>query len=327
MPSPAAEAHLKAMEDKYAPAEAAMLANATPAVLYTHHVMGVYKQYDQLGRVNAVSHNHHNAHAILSKLVDHALFAMRACVQCEEAASGERVAIEDHQGLALLFDNVSAEVANGDYEKATNALEIFLANALSVVSLKAAELHHATHGAVAGDLQFLAAILQDHYIHRDKYVNKYAPGSLGHVQLLIRNGKYAEASDALHAHMAASLESMHATATGLLNVSANASGHVTEALSAQALELVRNYNQDRHNGWVPIAEAPTEEGSVADLWVVSPSGVGERVTDCFVAGGKWVTWDIHHSGHDTPGSNGGNITHFRLAPQPPRTPPTAEVSQ
>lgn len=253
MPSPAAEAHQKEMQDKFAPAEAAMLKNATPPVLYTHHVMGVYTQYDLLGRVNAVSNNHHNARPVLARLVDHALFAMKACVQAEAEEAKFRgrpePEIADHHGIALILDGVSEAVAEGDYVKATVQLEQFMATALHLTIKHAKALNHATHGAVAGDLIHMASVLQDHYIYTDKYVNRHSQG----------------------------------------------------------------------DNWLPIADAPTEEDAVADLWVTYPDGSGERVTDCFVADGKWMTWDIHQSGHTTPGS-GVNpvITHFRLAPQPPK---------
>lgn len=178
MPSPAAEAHQKEMQDKFAPAEAAMLKNATPPVLYTHHVMGVYTQYDLLGRVNAVSNNHHNARPVLARLVDHALFAMEACVQAEAEEAKFRgrpePEIADHHGIALILDGVTEAVAEGDYVKATVQLEQFMATALHLTIKHAKALNHATHGAVAGDLIHTASVLQDHYFYPDKYVNRHS---------------------------------------------------------------------------------------------------------------------------------------------------------
>lgn len=177
MPSPAAEAHQKEMNNKFAPAKEAMLKNATPSVLYTHHVMGVYEQYDLLGRVNAVSNNHHNARPILERLVDHALFAMKACVEAEaeEARRTGKAApeIADHHGIALVLDRVSEAVADGDYVRASENLERFLGVAIATTLKVGKQLSHATHTAVAGDIISLADRLQDHYLYPEKYVNGY----------------------------------------------------------------------------------------------------------------------------------------------------------
>ncbi len=151
MPSPAAEAHAKLMNDKFGPVNEAILKDASPSILYTHHVMAVYKQYDQLGRIDAVSHNHHNSNPVLAKLVDHALFAMRACVQQEALNAPYRNVpvgeLQDHHRIALELDDVSAAIANGDYNAAASAVETFLFSALQLARENIEKIVHATHGA------------------------------------------------------------------------------------------------------------------------------------------------------------------------------------
>lgn len=165
MPSPAAEAHTQAMEEKFGPINEAILENGTPNILYTHHVMAVYKQYDQLGRINAVSNNHHNANPVLARLVDHALFAMRACVEQEAINAtysrdpnlvlGE---LQDHHRIALELDDVSAAIAGGDYNAAATAVETFLFSALQLARENIEKIVHATHGAAGRTEQ---AIIED----------------------------------------------------------------------------------------------------------------------------------------------------------------------
>ena len=159
MPSPAAEAHQKEMQDKYGASTAAILANGTPSILYTHHIMGVYRQYDQLGRINAVSGNHHVANPVLAKLVDHSLFAMRACVQQEAINATETRSdrtlgeLQDHHRIALELDDVSARIADGDYNAAAEAVETFLFSALQLARENIEKIVHLTHGAAGREVQ------------------------------------------------------------------------------------------------------------------------------------------------------------------------------
>lgn len=151
MPSPAAEAHAQAMEEKFGPVNAAILKDAPPSILYTHHVMAVYKHYDQLGRIDAVSYNHHNSNPVLAKLVDHALFAMRACVQQEAIDAPYRNVpvgeLQDHHRIALELNDVNTAIASGDYNAAATAVETFLFSALQLARENIEKIVHAAHGA------------------------------------------------------------------------------------------------------------------------------------------------------------------------------------
>lgn len=170
MPSPAAEAHTQAMEEKFGPINEAILENGTPNILYTHHVMAVYKQYDQLGRINAVSNNHHNANPVLARLVDHALFAMRACVQQEAINATETRSdrtpgeLQDHHRIALELDDVSACIANGDYNAAAEAVETFMSSALDMALSNLGRIVHLTHGASGEEAQKRVRAAWDRFV-------------------------------------------------------------------------------------------------------------------------------------------------------------------